>query len=819
MLRIAFALASTFFCLFAAEPLPEDRGAAGLHQALKRLGTTARVLYITAHPDDEDGGTITWLTRSLGADVTLLSLTRGESGANLITGDFFDSLGALRTLELLRASQYYGCRVRFTSHIDYGYSKNVDEAWRNWDREKVLGEVVRVVRQEKPHIIIGRWQGNARDGHGHHSAAGVVAQLAYAAAADPTRFPEQFKDGLAAWQTLKLYGGNRRENDGWTIRVDSGQFDPMLGRSYAQIARDGLRWQRSQGAGAVTSRPGPQVSYYHLLATRLSGSRPAKESSFFAGLEDQLRYPGATTPADIARGLATVRERGTPRQAELWQQALHQSLGIELEALVQPEKPITGPMSMFRPYETFSVATPGQTFDVALTFHARAGDVPIKPERLELVAPAGWTVTEKKPGLFAVTVPAQAAYTAAYWHRNSVRDLTYTLDTPARFGQPLPAAPLIARAHYSLAGVPASIDSEPRVSTIDTLGVQQLRPLAVGPALAVRFSTEAGVLAVERDRYQLRTFVSNVSSKPVTATVRLDLPAGWRSEPPQAEMRFEKENDEASAAFTVIAPPASGKGADINVTAVASTGGQEYRADFQPHTFASLDTLYLTRPARHTIRRVDVKTATGLRVGYVAGTGDDVPQTLGQLGVAYDLLDTAALATGDLSKYQTIMLGIRAYAARNDVKTYNQRLLDYVAQGGVLIVQYNTPEYDAGYGPFPYSMGRNPEEVSEENAPVAILDPADPVFRLPNKIEAVDFNDWVEQRGSKFFATWDPRWKPLIETHDTGQAPQKGAWLVARHGKGLYVYCALAWYRQLPFAVPGAVRLFANLISLPATAR
>ncbi len=819
MLRIASALASVVFCLFAAEPLPEDRGAAGLHQALKRLGTTARVLYITAHPDDEDGGTITWLTRGLGADVTLLSLTRGESGANLITGDFFDSLGALRTLELLRASQYYGCRVRFTSHIDYGYSKNVDEAWRNWDREKVLGEVVRVVRQEKPHIIIGRWQGNARDGHGHHSAAGVIAQLAYAAAADPTRFPEQFKDGLAAWQTLKLYGGNRRENDEWTIRVDSGQFDPMLGRSYAQIARDGLRWQRSQGAGAVTSRPGPQVSYYHLLATRLSGSRPAKESSFFAGLEDQLRYPGATTPADIARGLATVRERGTPRQAELWQQALHQSLGIELEALVQPEKPITGPMSMVRPYETFSVATPGQTFDVALTFHARAGDVPIKPERLELAAPAGWTVTEKKPGLFTVTVPAQAAYTAAYWHRNSVRDLTYTLDTPARFGQPLPAAPLTARAHYSLAGVPASIESEPRVSTIDTLGVQQLRPLAVGPALAVRFSTEAGVLPVERDRYQLRTFVRNVSSKPVTATVRLDLPAGWRSEPPQAEMRFEKENDEGSAAFIVIAPPASGKSEDITVTAVASAGGQEYRADFQPHTFASLDTLYLTRPARHTVRRVDVKTATGLRVGYVAGTGDDVPQTLGQLGVAYDLLDTAALATGDLSKYHTIMLGIRAYAARNDVKTYNQRLLDYVAQGGVLIVQYNTPEYDASYGPFPYSMGRNPEEVSEENAPVTILDPADPVFRLPNKIEAADFSDWVEQRGSKFFATWDPRWKPLIETHDTGQAPQKGAWLVARHGKGLYVYCALAWYRQLPFAVPGAVRLFANLISLPATAR
>jgi hypothetical protein len=210
---------------------------------------------------------------------------------------------------------------------------------------------------------------------------------------------------------------------------------------------------------------------------------------------------------------------------------------------------------------------------------------------------------------------------------------------------------------------------------------------------------------------------------------------------------------------------------------------------------------------------VDVKTAPGLRVGYVAGTGDDVPETLDQLGVPYELLDTSALATGDLSKYSTILLGIRAYAARSDVKTYNQRLLDYVAQGGVLVVQYNTPEYDNNYGPFPYTMGRNPEEVSEENAPVAILDPADPMFQSPNRITTADFDGWVEQRGSKFFTTWDPRWKPLIETHDTGQAPQKDAWLVARHGKGLYVYCGLAWYRQLPLAVPGAVRIFANLIS------
>ena len=426
--------------LFSSEPLPEDRGAAGLQQALKRLQTTARILYITAHPDDEDGGTIAWLTRGLGVDVTLLSLTRGESGANLITGDFFDSLGALRTLELSRAAQYYGCRLRFTTHIDYGYSKNVDEAWRNWDREKLLGEVVRVVREEKPHIIVGRWQGNARDGHGHHSAAGVMAQLAYAAAGDPTRFPEQFRTGLASWQAQKLYGGNRRESDEWTIAIDAGVYDPVLGRSYAQIARDGLRWQRSQGAGAVTSRPGPQIAYYQLLATRLP-AKPVKETSFLAGMEDQVRYNGASTPAEIARGLAIVRERGTPAQVARWQQALNLSLGVEMEALVQPETPITGPAAAFRPYQTFSVATPGQSFDVAVTLHARAPGESVQPGRVELAGPTGWNIVQKSPGLFSVTVPDQASPTAAFWRRDSVRDLTYTLDSAASFGQPFPAPP------------------------------------------------------------------------------------------------------------------------------------------------------------------------------------------------------------------------------------------------------------------------------------------------------------------------------------------------------------------------------------------
>ncbi|MEZ5399015.1 MAG: PIG-L family deacetylase [Bryobacteraceae bacterium] len=794
---------------FAASPLPEDRGAAGAFQAIKRLNTSAKVLYITAHPDDEDGATIAWLSRGLGAGVTLLSLTRGESGANLMTGDFFDQLGILRTTELTRAARYYGCRLRFTSFVDYGYSKNVAEAWRNWNRADVLADVVRIVREEDPHVILARWQGSARDGHGHHSAAGEMARAAF--------------EAVTSGRLKKLYSNNRRENDPWTIRVDSGIYDPVTGRTYAQIARDGLREQRTQGAGAVVSRPGSSVAYYLRTGSRVPAAD--KEESFFEGLDvappvdlapqarAAMRLFRADRPIDaapaIAAGLSIARAKYPGHTAELWQDALNRVLGLELETLVQPARPIPEPMSRFRPYETFLVATPGQEFTVATRFHVQTGaDVAVTATEL---AAAGWTVAEADGGQFRVRAPGDAPHTAAFWHRDSVKQLRYAYDGP--FGAALPAPPLVARVRYTYAGVDGVIEQEALVSRIDELGVQRLQPLVIGPALSVRFPGEFSILPAGKDAYRLQATIRNVASGARKASVRLDLPAGWTAAPGAAEVAFDKEGEVAAVEFTVRPGP----GEQATLTAVATSDGREYRTSFEPRVYGSIDPVYEERPARHTIHRVDVKVAPGLRLGYVMGTGDDVPAALDQLGVPYDLLDTAALASGDLSKYSAIVVGIRAYAARADIRVHNQRLLDYAANGGVVVVQYNTPEFDNNYGPFPYTMGRNPEEVSEEDSPVTILDPADPVFTSPNRITPADFDGWVEQRGSKFFATWDARWKPLLETHDTGQEPQKGGWLVARHGKGLYVYCAYAWYRQLPFAVPGAVRLFANLISLPAT--
>ncbi len=824
---ITLAVAS----MCAAQPLTEDTGAAGLGQTLRKLKQNVRVLHIAAHPDDEDAATLTWLARGEGAHVVLLSLNRGEAGANLVSSDFFDRLGALRTVEFLRACDYYGAAgLRFTRLIDYGYSKNVAETFRNWKREEALGEVVRIIREEQPHVILSRFQGTPRDGHGNHEAAGILARKAFDAAGDAFRFPQQIAAGFKPWQPLKYYVSNRRENDGNTVRVDSGIYDPALGKTYAQMGRLGYRQHRSQGAGGPIPLPGPSLGYYKLGASRVGmaesekgfferldtglGQWPRVEAAIRALTEVPATMPERLAPL-LAGALEAVRAAGPPsRDLQIKERqlllALDQALGIHFDALVDPDQPVAGPAAGFRAWESFTHAIPGQRFTVTASFTAGVGQV--NPERIQITAPPGWSVEPLPNNRFAIRVAGNAPATAAYWSRASVRETTYDISDEKWFGLPLTPPPLRARAFYRIHGVEASVEREVQTSLIDPLGLQYRRVLAVAPAISLRVA-EGGYLPLSLRSYPLTVVARNHSRGPVNGRLRLDLPAGWSSRPDAAGFAIEKENEESAFEFE-LQPPAGVKPGAYAVRAVAEVGGRQWSATFQTVTQPGLEAVHLSGPARHEIQALDVRVAPGLRTAYITGTGDGVPEAMRQLGAAPEILDSGFLAAGDLSRFHTIVLGIRAYAVRRDVKAYNARLLEYVNRGGVLIVQYNTQEYDNNFGPYPYSMTMRAEEVSEEDAPVTILDPTNTVFHFPNRISAADFAGWVEQRGSKFFTTWDERWKPLVETHDTGQSPQKGVWLAARYGKGLYIYCALAWYRQLPFAVPGAGRIFANLISL-----
>jgi len=792
-MRLFLLLLILLSLLPAADLLPEDRGVAGLRHQLKQLSTDARILYVTAHPDDEDPALLTYLSRGLGAHVTMLILNRGEGGANVVSGDFFEALGALRTVEMLRAAQYYGVSVRFTRAVDYGFSKNIGEALRQWNEEELAADVMRITRQVKPHIIISRFNESERDGHGHHQTAGRMAKRAFREAA------------TTDWKPLKLYTTNWREGEPVTLKINTGEYDSILGRSYAQIGRDGYRWHRSQGMAANIPRPGPVWAYLKLEGSNVG--TPDSEQSLLDRITHQVS--GAINPSQLDGVAAKLAElwQSQPQRRTLIGKALAQALGLEFEALVEPDQPLTGPFAMFRPVETLQLAQPGQSFKAKMILYQRG------TEKVEAIRYGVKGPVSILDNTYHLRVLDTAQPTSAFWSRPSVRNATYVLRDPQLLGQPMPDSGIRATVSFEYRGANVTLESEFETSSMDPRIGAQRQPLAVGPPVSIQFESSFGLAPIGKRDYELSLTIRNLSTTRQKGNLQFRLPPGFTLIGAAPTFDLAKEKEEARFQIKLRLPQQLAS-QDYPIEASAKIDSQEYSASFQPITQPGFRVLYWSQPATHALRAVDVKIAPGLKVAYLMGSGDEMPEGLRQLGIAVDLLSEASLATGDLTQYSTILVGIRAYAAREDLKRHNTRLLDYVSKGGVLIVQYQTQEYDKNFGPFPYTQGRGAEETSEEDAPVSILAPADPVFQSPNKISTADFDGWVEQRGSKFFATWAPEWQPLIETHDTGQAPQKGVWMQARYGKGLYVYCSLAWYRQLPFAVSGAARIVANLVSL-----
>lgn len=855
---------------------PYDAGASGALQKLRKLGTIASAMHITAHPDDEHGGVLAFLSRGRGARVSMLTLTRGESGDNAIGPELFDALGLLRTGELLAADRYYGVdRQYFGTVVDYGFSKRLDEALQKWGKEYVLRDVVAVLRTERPLVLISRFQGNARDGHGNHSAAGLVAREAFSLAGDPTAFPEQIAAGLRPWQPLKLYMGGVRENEPWTIRIDSGEYDPVLGDSYQSLARLGLAFQRSQNSGTPRPQPGPSYSYYQRLQSVVDA--PAREQSFFDGIDvtipglyralrktpsagaDRLLAaidreiagavaaftladPSASVPA-LARALAATRTASKALagdgdvvhvlnlKEEQIEDAINAVLGTELTATGQP----SGTKSPAGPFGgaaiTMGPVVPGQRFDIHTVFVSRApakvSGVRLSIEAAESGPRSGhWHVSGDTSAFdaaanqpvsrtFTATVPLDAAVTRPHFSRESIQEARYNVSDEASRYQPWTDAVLHAVARYDVEGVPVTLGVPVTRLEADLPYGYNRRVLAVVPALAVTLSPSRIVApAGDPERpIRLRVEVVNNQDGDAEALLALDVPEGWRVQPASLPLRFSRAGERSLHTFEVIAPALGGS--ERRIQAVATSRGRAYREGYAIIRHRDLETRYLYRTAAASVRGIDVTIRPGLKVGYVMGVGDDVPAGLAQLGVEVQLLGQQELATADMSRFDAIVTGTRAYAVREDLKTYNRRLLDYVQNGGNMIVLYNTQEFVPNlYAPYPAELPGSAEEVSEEDSPVEILARDDPVLQQPNRITNADFDGWVEQRGSKYWTTWDSRYTPIIATWDTGQAPQKGGWLHARYGKGHYTYFAYALHRQLPYGVPGAYRIVANLLSL-----
>jgi len=843
---------------------------AGLQEMLRRLATTARMMQTVAHPDDEDGGMLTLESRGKGVSTVLLTLNRGEGGQNKLGSNLFDVLGVLRTLELTAADRYYGVEQRFTRVADFGFSKTPEETLQKWNGgEPALADMVRVIRTFRPDVIAARFSGTDRDGHGHHQVSSLLARKAFRAAADPAQFPEQIKEGLEPWQAKKLYIGNvcgfnapTCPDADYTLRLNTGVQDAVLGTSYVDYAMRGLKHQLSQGAGAWTVEPGDRFTYYKLVDSTLT-MPSGHEKDFFDGLDTSLpglaarlgvdagKVPGLkeeleemqariqdaqrnlqNAAAPLLEGLETTRDLIAKTQiaglsdaaeSELltnlrtkekqFAEAASLAAGVELQATV--DTPVgTSAGAAF-------MAVPGQSFRVKAQF---AGRIKTQQVKLALDLPEGWTAKEisssntANEATFEVRVPKDAKYTRPYWHRdNPETDAINTIDDASDVTLPFPAPPVRAHATYVAFGKEGILHANVNVKYKGEAGEELERAAAVAPAYSVMLDPGQQIIAAGTKA--ARTVTVSVSSNLAAASkgkLRLEVPNGWRAEPSAMEVDIPARGTAKNFEFKVVAQDSQeGK---TEVKAVLEAGGANYREGYTVVTRDDLDTFYYYQPATQRVSVVAVKVPQDLKVGYVTGAGDEIPSVLQQIGMDVTVLSAEKLATEDLNRYGTIVLGIRAYDTQKAVVKNNARLLDWVKSGGTLVVQYDTGVGDFNQGnftPYPAKLGRG--RVSVEEAPVKILAPENAVFHSPNEITGRDFDGWIQERGLYFMSQWDDKFTPLLESHDPGEAQQEGGMLEAQYGKGIYIYTGYAFFRELPAGVSGAVRLYVNLLSAKGT--
>jgi LmbE family N-acetylglucosaminyl deacetylase len=854
-----------------------SRGVAGLVQAIERLRTTASAMHTAAHPDDEDTALIARLARGDHARVAYLSLNRGEGGQNIIGTELFDALGVIRTEELLQARTLDGGDQLFTRAYDFGFTKTPEEASAKWDDAVIVGDMVRAIRRYRPLVILNGWSGTPADGHGQHQLAGRLAPLAFAAAADPARYPDQLAEGLRPWQPRKLYvrHGFGADPATATLRLPTGTLDPLLGRSYFEIAMEGRSQHKSQEMGVIESR-GARTSDLRLVQNLTAApgehsTHEMAETSVFAGIDtsliglaalaglpkgalatelaamdaaagealasaDIVRAPGKLVPV-LVRGLAAARAARTAAAAmsapagaraeadfllavkvAQFEDALVRASGIVVDALADRE-----------------VASAGDTLSVSVNVFLPDG-TPVTPGAGTLVVPAGWAAAPAAPPeataggsplarLFReeptrtehwqVTVAADAPPTEPYWLRTPRTGPVFTWTGVPGGLQTLPFDPpaIVARVPLTIGGATVLLDRPVVFRYADSIRGEIRRDVAIVPAVTVAFDetlaiVPAGAASAPPRGVRVRVRSETLPSGP--GVVRVLPPAGWRVDPAGAPIAFTSRGEGASVPFTVTPPSRVAPGA-YTLAAQVTIAGRTVETSMQTIDYPHIQKHRLYAPARMTARVLDLAVAP-VKVGYVMGGGDRVPEAIRRLGLDVTLLTDDDLASGDLARFDTIVVGVRASESRPAFVAANARLLQFVRDGGTLIVQYQQTDYTGrSLAPFPADGS---VRVSDERAPVTILAPQHPVFTTPNRITPADWDDWVQERNLYAWATFDPQYTPLLESGDPGEPRQRGGQLYARIGKGHYVYTSYAWFRQLPAGVPGAYRLFANLLSL-----
>ena len=882
-----------------ADTLPINHGAAALQQLLLKLRTRASLMMIVAHPDDEDGGFLTYESRGIGARVAMLTLNRGEGGQNLMSGDFDDALGLIRTQELLEEDRYTGVDQMFGTEVDFGFSKTKEEAFAKWTHERVLYDAVRAVRLYRPLVLASVFVGGPTDGHGQHQVSGEITQEVFSAAGDPKVFPEMIREGLLPWTPLKIYARvpfSRVTKDGMfdyatgrtiptrfenyvtgkvtnvepaaTVKIPEG--DPatvafagkpaapslgMDGLTYVQFARKGLALQKTQiGPGVRAAPPGKSETGYTLMGSRL-GTPPATEGGIFAGIDTSLAGIAVLAPdAPKLREVLTTIDARIGEAQQVFTANRPEAVAPSLRrALAAVDVLLTA-------YSTSHDIAEEQRFNV---MH----ELRIKRVQLNnaLVLADGLTLTatldnsskpllstissatvkvrlenggERTPLLLpetpATSLPDANAKPLAHGSTVLTRTLAFPKALPVTrpyFSRPNPEQAFYDVSEADLRLAPSTPPALVMTQMLDDDGARlelkaavtatdaSLEAAQVVPPFSVALSPAFGILPVDARPFPLESFIREQGAN-VTWKAGLSVPEGWNFKldpgalPIQAGLNGSSESLGRPEAWQVQPHGIQLRSAYL-VHADVSSQGHQYTESFRAVGYPGLASTNFYTSTVFKAEAVDVRTAPGLRVAYLPGTGDPVPEFLPDLGVTPTLITPQDLHSGALARYDAVIVGVRAYAAQSALAGAGSKpLAEYARAGGVVVLEYMTAKFGDAEAPYPIAVpGDSAHNVVEEARPVKVLAPESPLLNWPNQINSADFDGWVEERGHGFAATWAPQYQALLETEDVGQDPQRGGLLLAPVGKGAYVYCALALYRQLPEGVPGAYRLLANLIS------
>ena len=868
------------------DELPSD---AALKIQLRKLASSGTFMQTDAHPDDEDNALLAKLGLGDGMRAVLVSATRGDGGQNEIGPELFQSLGVLRTEELLAVHRFDGAEQYFTRALDFGFSFSVEESIEKWGHDEIVGDFVRHIRTVRPDVIVGFLCGGEGGGQ-HHQASARLTTEAFRAAADPTRYPEQIKEGLRPWQASRVFctdissfsGGGQL--DPAALRVNPSGFDAVLGRTYAELGLEARSMHKCQGTSQLLLLPGAQQSRVYKLVDTVLGQPGVAPKDLFDGIDTSLaglaRFAGEKPPADLTAalqaiganvtaaveaasdrgpaaaaqplvaGLASVRSlRGRlaglglsdtaryeidfrlSQKETQFQQALLLTRGIRLEALADD-----GMVTVGQPVKVSLVVGNNGPSDVTLKGVQLAGLAPSTG-----AAPAACTGAIAGGAAVSCTAEArigQAPLSGPYWtpRQDAAR---YDFEPGVPFGVPFRPTPFRATFALSIAGAEVTIERPIEYRYSDLFAGEKRMELQVVPALAVRTSPDIAVVpasapaasAAGRAR-TVEVTVTNQQKGAATGTIALTVPAGWQVTPATIPVAFSREDEQATVKFSVApstrgarsgqAPSTrAGQAATLEtgtfaVTATASANGASSDMGYQVVEYPHIHRRLVPERAVTDVKVIDVRIAPGLKVGYIMGVGDRVPEAIEQLGAAVTLLDADALASGDLARYDVIMIGVRAYERRADLRANNLRLLAYVEQGGTVLVNYHRAEFNqAQYGPYPAKTGS--DRVTDEHAPVEVLVPDHPVFTTPNRIGPDAWDNWVQERGTYFMAQRDPRYVDLVRMTDPfpyNAGAKTGALVEAKYGKGRWIYIGLGLWRQLPAGTEGAYKLLANLLSL-----